>query len=71
VQALVMIINADFLAAEITQQSSDLGTLCNGVRDVFTIPVKPFVTAGIATDSLCRFEYDDPTLKLHCRIVLV
>ena len=71
VQALIMILNADFLAAEIVAQNALISGFCNVIRDTAVAPVKPFVVGGGATDSLFDLEYADPELKLHCRIVLV
>ena len=71
VQAGIMIINADFLAAEMTAQNGVLTHLCNSQRDQGIAPVKPFINAGGALDSLCQYEYADPELILHCRVVLV
>ena len=71
VHSLMMILNADFLDAEITEQNHRLRHLCSAHRDWVVAPVKDFVTAGGALDSLCRFEYADPTLLLHCRVVLI
>jgi len=66
--ALITILNADFLAAEITAQNDILVALANGFEDA---AFKPFVEGGGATDSLLQFEYADPTLTLHARIVQV
>ncbi|GAI54878.1 unnamed protein product [marine sediment metagenome] len=66
-----MILNADLLAAEITEQNDRLRHLCSMHRNWVAAPVKDFVTAGGPTDSLCRFEYADPELLLHCRVVLI
>lgn len=73
VQALILILNADFNAAEIVAQNVHMSAICNHNRDDTVIPVKPFqpaATAG-ATDSICLFKYADPELVLHCRVVLV
>lgn len=71
VQALMMILNADFLAAEVTAQNTVLSLYCDRLRDNIVAPVKSFVVGGGATDCLCQFEYADPTLLLHNRIVLI
>ncbi|MBA7607171.1 hypothetical protein ES703_14329 [subsurface metagenome] len=68
VQALIGILNADFLVAEIAAQNTVITNICTGLRNA---PIKQFVVGGGATDSLYQFEYADPTLLLHCRIVLV
>ena len=71
VHGLIMILNADFLAAEIAAQNNLLAGYCNVLTDKVVVPVKSFVVGGAAIDSLCEFEYADPELKLHCRIVLI
>lgn len=67
-QALILILDADFLAAEILAQNQIINNLCSTIRNA---PVKTFVVGGGATDSLFQFEYADPELKLHARVVLV
>ncbi|GAI24803.1 unnamed protein product, partial [marine sediment metagenome] len=57
VQALIMILNADFLAAEITAQNTRVNALCQIYRDTVVAPVKSFIVGGGATDSLAQFEY--------------
>lgn len=69
VQALILILNSDFLAAEITAQNGVLAFVCDSYKSAGV--VKPFISGGGATDSLYQFEYADPELILHCRIVLV
>ncbi len=69
VQAGVSIFNADFLAAEITAQNDILAFLCDFHK--LTGTVKQFISGGGPIDSLCQFEYADPELVLHCRVVLV
>ena len=71
VQGLMMILNADMLAAEITAQNVELTAVCNHLRDATVAPVKPFQPAPGATDSMSLFVYDDPELILRCRVVLV
>ncbi len=67
-QALILILDADFLAAEIAAQNDKLVALANGMSDAL---YKPFVEGGGPTDSLFQFEYADPTLILHARNVLI
>lgn len=67
-QSLIAILDADMLAAEMTIQNDFLALLGNAFKDA---AVKTFVVAGGATDSLLKYEYTDPTLTLHGRIVLV
>ena len=64
----VTLIKADMEAGEITAQNTRLVDLANAFADV---AVKPFVVGGIATDSLLEYEFSDPEIKLHARIVLV
>lgn len=71
VRALIMILNADFLAAEITAQNTRLALYCNTLKEFAPPAVKGFVAGGGPLDSLCDFEYADPELKFHGRIVLV
>ncbi len=68
VQALILILDADFLDAEITLQNDKLAALANGMADA---AYKAFAVGGGPTDSLFQFEYADPTLILHARNVLV
>jgi hypothetical protein len=65
------IFKADMEAGELTAQNTRLIDLANSFRDSTVTPVKPFVVGGGATDSLLEYEYSDPELKLHARIVLV
>lgn len=69
VHALMMILNADFLAAEIASQNDVLVAFCNNVKSA---PVKSFIRAedAIGTDSTFSFDYADPTLTLIARVVL-
>jgi hypothetical protein len=62
------IIRADMEAAEIAAQNDRLITLANSYAGA---AVKPFVVGGGATDSLLEYEFSDPEIKLHARIVLV
>lgn len=73
VQGLMMILNADMLAAEIVAQNKELTAVCNHLRDDTVAPVKPFQPAATegATDSISLFRYLDPELVLQCRVVLV
>ncbi|MBA7632070.1 hypothetical protein ES703_39612 [subsurface metagenome] len=68
VGALISILTADFLAAEIAAQNAIITNITSAIRNA---PIKPFVVGGGATDSLYQFEYADPELILHARIVLV
>lgn len=68
VQALTMIIDSDFNATEITTQNSQITQICEVMKAVV---VKPFIVAGGALDSLFGFEYADPELILHARVVLI
>lgn len=61
-------IKADMEAAEVTAQNTRLVDLANAFANA---TVKPFVVGGGATDSLLEYEYSDPEIKLHARIVLV
>ena len=65
------ILKADMDATEIAAQNDRLVTLANSFRDSTVAPVKPFVVGGGATDSLLEYEFADPEIKLHARIVLV
>lgn len=67
------ILYADFLAAELLIQNEILKDYATHMRNTFgpVDLVKPYVVAGGATDSLFRWEYTDPTLDFHARIVLV
>lgn len=67
------ILYADFLAAELLIQNEILKDFALHFRNTFgpVDLVKPYVVAGGATDSLFRWEYADPTLDFHARIVLV
>lgn len=67
-QALIVILDADFLAAEITAQNTTLRNLAESFKDA---AYKSFVVGGGPVDSLLQFEYADPTLTLHARIVQV
>ena len=69
VQSLMMILNADYLAAEIAVQNDILVYFCNNVK---TAGVKNFIRAEDygALDSTFSFLYSDPTLILHARVVL-
>ena len=69
--SLIRILDSDMLAAEITIQNDILENFATHFRDTFVAPVKPFVVGGIATDSLFQFEWADPELKFHARVVLV
>lgn len=62
------LIKADMEAGEIAAQNARLADLANSFADA---TVKPFVVGGGATDSLLEYEYSDPEIKLHARIVLV
>ncbi|MEW6026816.1 MAG: hypothetical protein AB1599_05955 [Planctomycetota bacterium] len=62
------ILKADMEAGEIANQNTRLVDLANSFRKT---TVKPFVVGGGATDSLLEYEYSDPEIKLHARIVLV
>lgn len=68
VGALIGILNADFLPAEIAAQNAVITNITTAIRNA---PIKPYVVGGGATDSLYQFEYADPELVLHCRTVLV
>ena len=69
--SLIRILDSDMLAAELTIQNDILENFATHFRDTFVAPVKPFVVGGIATDSLFQFEWADPELKFHARVVLV
>jgi len=71
VTTAMTLIKADMEAGEITAQNTRLTDLANSFRDSTVTPVKPFVVGGGATDSLLEYEYADPEIKLHARIVLV
>lgn len=71
ISAGMYILKADMDAGEIAAQNARLVDLANSFRDTVGIPVKPFVVGGGATDSLLEYEYSDPEIKLHARIVLV
>jgi len=62
------ILKADMEAGEIAAQNDRLVELANSFAKA---GVKPFVVGGGATDSLLEYEYSDPEIKLHARIVLV
>lgn len=66
--ALMTILNADYNAAEILAQNTELAAFCTALE---AATVKPFVAGGVATDSLADFEYIDPTLVFHARVVEV
>ncbi len=68
VSAGMYILKADMDAGEIAAQNARLIDLANSFRDA---AVKPFVVGGGATDSLLEYEFSDPEIKLHARIVLV
>ncbi|MFA5794140.1 MAG: hypothetical protein WC980_03630 [Candidatus Brocadiia bacterium] len=68
ITAGVNILKADMEAAEIAAQNARLVELANAYR---ATAVKPFVVGGGATDSLLEYEFSDPEIKLHARIVLV
>jgi len=65
--SLMMILNAQLDAAEVTAQNTELAAFCTAVA---AAAVKPFVAGGGATDSLADFEFIDPTLVFHARVVL-
>ncbi|MBA7633820.1 hypothetical protein ES703_41391 [subsurface metagenome] len=71
ISGLIRILDADMLAAEVTAQNDALTLLCNTLRDSAIVPVKAFIVDGVALDSLFQFEYADPTLVFHARVVLV
>ncbi len=71
ISAGMYILKADMDAGEVTAQNTRLVDLANSFRDSTVTPVKPFVVGGGATDSLLEYEYADPEIKLHARIVLV
>jgi hypothetical protein len=62
------ILKADMDATEIADQNARLVELANAFAKA---GVKPFVVGGGATDSLLEYEFSDPEIKLHARIVLV
>lgn len=64
------ILYADFLAAEVTAQNEILKDFAWKTSNIL-IPVKAFINGGGALDSLFQWEYTDPTLEFHARIVLV
>jgi len=68
VSAGMYILRADMDAGAIAAQNARLVDLANSFRKA---GVKPFVVGGGATDSLLEYEYSDPEIKLHARIVLV
>lgn len=68
ISAGMNILKADMEAAEFTAQNARLVDLANAFADA---TVKPFVAGGGATDSLLEYEFSDPEIKLHARIVLV
>ena len=68
VSAGMSILRADMDAGAIAAQNARLVDLANAFADA---TVKPFVVGGGATDSLLEYEYADPEIKLHARIVLV
>lgn len=67
------ILYADFLAAELLIQNEILKDFALKFRNTFgpVDLVKPYVVGGGATDSLFQWEYTDPTVEFHARIVLV
>lgn len=67
------ILYADFVAAELLIQNEILKDFALKFRNTFgpVDLVKPYVVGGGATDSLFQWEYADPTLDFHARIVLV
>ena len=69
----IRILYADFLAAELLIQNEILKDFALHFRNTFgpVDLVKPYVVGGGATDSLFQWEYSDPTLDFHARIVLV
>lgn len=69
--SLIRILDSDMLAGEITAQNDILTLFALKYRDTFVAPVKNFVSGGGALDSLFQFEYADPTLVFHARVVLV
>ncbi|MEW6027161.1 MAG: hypothetical protein AB1599_07700 [Planctomycetota bacterium] len=71
ISAGMNILKADMDATEIADQNARLADLANSFRDTTVAPVKPFVVGGGATDSLLEYEFSDPEIKLHARIVLV
>jgi len=71
ISAGMNILKADMEAGEIAAQNTRLVDLANAFADTTVTPVKPFVVGGGATDSLLEYEYSDPEIKLHARIVLV
>ncbi|MFH1230736.1 MAG: hypothetical protein V1709_04480 [Planctomycetota bacterium] len=68
ISAGMNILKADMEAGEIAAQNARLVDLANAFADA---TVKPFVVGGGATDSLLEYEFSDPEIKLHARIVLV
>ena len=68
VSAGMYILKADMDAGEIAAQNARLVDLANAFAGA---TVKPFVVGGGPTDSLLEYEYSDPEIKLHARIVLV
>ena len=71
ISAGMYILKADMSAGAIAAQNARLVDLANSLRDTTVTPVKPFVVGGGATDSLLEYEFSDPEIKLHARIVLV
>ncbi|MEW6025895.1 MAG: hypothetical protein AB1599_01180 [Planctomycetota bacterium] len=68
VSAGMYILKADMDAGAIAAQNTRLVDTANSFRKA---GVKSFVVGGGATDSLLEYEYSDPEIKLHARIVLV
>jgi len=71
IASLIRILDADMLAAEVTAQNNALTLFGNTSREIAFAPVKPFVVAGGALDSLFQFEHSGAELKFHARVVLV
>lgn len=65
VQAGILIIGADFLAAEITAQNARLIALANMFQDA---ALDPMAEPDAAPTGYFGFVYDDPIFKLHVRI---
>jgi hypothetical protein len=68
VSAGMNIIRADMEAGILAAENARLVELANSYAKA---AVKPFVVGGGATDSLLEYEFSDPEIKLHARIVLV
>jgi hypothetical protein len=68
VSAGLYILKAEMATGAIAAQNARLVDTANSFRKA---GVKPFVAGGGATDSLLEYEYSDPEIKLHARIVLV